>query len=271
MPVNSLLRHSADRARCFRSAFVTIAAAILADFSHSQADANNDHSPPADPLELLRVEYPNLAELVTGKSVLDFGSGYGHEAAALAKAYGCKVTGLDTTPHALTAARAKYGALARFVDRLDEGEQFDVIVSQNAFEHFRDPAAVLDAMLAALRPGGVLLITFGPPWYAPYGSHMHFFCRIPWLSVLFPEAAVMRVRARFRQDGARRYEEVESGLNKMTLVKFERLMDRCGMHVESRRYTAIKGLNALTSIPVVREMMTRHVTVVIRAAGRPIQ
>jgi SAM-dependent methyltransferase len=266
MHVESQARDRAGDASYLRAAFETSAAVILNLFSRDRAGPEGDHAP-SDPLNLLRVEYPNLAELVTGKSVLDFGCGYGHEAAALAKAYGCKVTGLDTNTQALTAARAKHGALARFVDRLD-GEQFDVVVSQNAMEHFPDPAAVLDTMLAALRPGGVLLITFGPPWYAPYGSHMHFFCRIPWLNVLFPEAVVMRVRARFRQDGARRYEEVESGLNKMTLAKFERLTDRCGIRIESRRYTAIKGLNALTTIPVLRELTTRHVTVVIRAVGR---
>ena len=47
-------------------------------------------------------------------------------------------------------------------------------------------------------------------------------------------------------------------------IEFERLLDRPDMRVESRRYTAVKGLNVLTRIPVVRELMTNRVTVVIR-------
>lgn len=131
-------------------------------------------------------------------------------------------------------------------------------------EHYPDPQGALDAMLAALRPGGVLLLTFGPPWWSPRGSHMQHITPLPWLNILFPESAVMTVRSRYCHDGARRYEEVESGLNKMSLRKFERLTDRPDMAVTSRRYTAVKSLNVLTRIPVVRELMTNRVTVVIR-------
>lgn len=258
----SLLRWCAAPLPWLREAFEAIAAAILALFS--RAPTGSSHTPaPADPLALLRAEYPNLAELVTAKSLLDFGCGHGDQAVALATAYGCRVTGLDTNLQALSAARDRYGSLARFADRLD-GEQFDVVASQDAMEHFPDPKEALEAMLAAVRPGGVVLITFGPPWWSPWGSHMHFFCRLPWVNVLFPERAVMAVRARYRSDGARRYEEVESGLNKMSLEKFERLTDRPDMQIESRRYTAVKGLNVLTSLPVLRELMTNRVSVVIR-------
>jgi SAM-dependent methyltransferase len=195
--------------------------------------------------------------------ILDFGCGFGHEAAVLANTYRCETTGLDTNAQAISAAHAEYGSVARFVERLD-GEQFDVVVSQDAMEHFPDPKAVLDAMLAALRLGGVILIGFGPPWWSPRDSHMQHFTPIPWVNLLFPERAVMAVRSRYCSDGATRYEDVESGLNKMSLAKFERLTDRPDMRVESRRYTAVKRLNWLTSIPVVRELMTNRVTVVIR-------
>jgi hypothetical protein len=123
---------------------------------------------------------------------------------------------------------------------------------------------VLQAMKDALRPGGLLLITFGPPWYAPYGSHMHFFCKLPWLNVIFPERAVMAVRNRFRSDGAQRYEDVESGLNKMSLRAFERLVKRSGLELVRNRYNSVKGLDVLTKIPVIRELCTSRVTVVLR-------
>lgn len=247
-----------------RRAFEAIAAAVLALLSRAELDpVHNTPSPTGDPLELLRVEYPDLGELVTGKSVLDFGCGMGDQVAALT-AYGCQMTGLDTNPHAIAVARARHGDIAPFVDRLKDGQTFDVVISQDAMEHYPEPKAVLDAMLEAVRPGGVILITFGPPWFSPRGSHMQHFCPLPWINILFPEPAVMTVRSCYCNDGATRYEEVESGLNKMTLRKFERLLDRPDIRIVSRRYTAVKGLNALTTIPVIRELLTNRVTVVIR-------
>lgn len=215
------------------------------------------------PLKVLQREYPDLQALLSGKSVLDFGCGHGEQSRALAATYGCTVTGLDNNPRVLEEAKCKAAERVRFIGELDE-QRYDVVISLNAMEHFRDPAGVLDSMIGAVKSGGLLLITFGPPWYAPYGSHAHFFCTVPWLNLLFPERAIMSVRARYRSDGAKRFEECEGGLNKMSIAKFERLIDRPGVELERRRYTAIKRLNVLTSIPLLRELMTNHVTVVIR-------
>lgn len=61
-------------------------------------------------------------------------------------------------PHTglLAAARDRYGARARFIDHLT-GETFDVVISQDAMEHFDDPVAALAAMSGALRPTGRIL------------------------------------------------------------------------------------------------------------------
>jgi SAM-dependent methyltransferase len=120
----------------------------------------------------------------------------------------------------------------RFKNRFDivisqnSMEHFEdpIVISQNSMEHFEDPVKILDEMKSALNQDGKILITFAPPWFAPYGSHMHFFCKVPWINILFSERTVMKVRSNFRSDGATKYEEVESGLNKMTVTKFERIV-----------------------------------------------
>lgn len=89
---------------------------------------------------------------------------------------------------------------------------------------------------------------------------MNFFCPIPWLQLLFPEKTVMAVRARYRKDGARRYEEVESGLNRMSLRKFERLVGASGLKAERIDYVGVKQMHVLTRIPIVRELSTVVVT-----------
>lgn len=215
------------------------------------------------PLALLEREYPDLAQLVTEKGVLDFGCGTGAQAGALAMKYGARVVGLDTNPRWIAAATERYGRFAIYTSTPEEAS-YDVVISQNAMEHFSDPAQALAQMRAMTKIGGLILITFGPPWYAPFGHHMHYFCRIPWLNLIFPERAVMAVRSRYKDDGARRYTEVEGGLNKMSIAKFERLVRECGLELVHCRYRAVKELQVLARIPMLRELFINHVTVILR-------
>ena len=161
------------------------------------------------------------------------------------------------------------GAGTVWIDGVDRGPPgtFDVILSSFTVEHFADPAGVLAEMRAALAPGGRLLVTFGPPWLAPSGSHMHFFTPVPWVHLLFAERTVMAVRARYRADGARRYEEVESGLNRMTVGRFERLAASAGLRMERRRYDCVKGIRVLGRAPLLRELFINNVACVLAPAA----
>jgi hypothetical protein len=92
------------------------------------------------------------------------------------------------------------------------------------------------------------------------------FTRLPWVNLLFPERDVMAVRSLYRHDGATRYEDIEGGLNRMTVARFERLMQESGMRVESLRLFSVKGLPAVTKIPIVRELMTAACSAVLTTA-----
>jgi ubiquinone/menaquinone biosynthesis C-methylase UbiE len=220
-------------------------------------------------LSTMTSEFPDLESIVEGRSVLDFGCGAGRQSVALAKNLGAQVTGVDTNSQILKDAIALASThnlaldTCRFTESLGDS-RYDVIITQNAMEHFPNPAAILQTMKEHLKPGGQILVTFSPPWFAPYGHHMHFFCKLPWLNLMFSEKTVMKVRARYRSDGATRYTEVESGLNKMTLAKFERLVRESGLKVARKHYRGVKGLDFLTKIPVIRELFTNRVTCVLR-------
>jgi SAM-dependent methyltransferase len=225
---------------------------------------------PGKELALLRREYPGLAALVRGKRVVDFGCGNGDQAIALAREEGCEVLGIDSNPVTLELAREKAASQAlanpvRFAGQVtpELAGKFDVVISQNAMEHFPDPDHIVQLMKQLIHDDGVLLITFGPPWYAPYGSHMQYFCKVPWLNLLCSERTVMRVRSRYRSDGATRYVDVESGLNQMSLAKFERVVARAGLEVRHWHLTCVKGLNVLAAVPVLRELFVNHVSCVL--------
>jgi SAM-dependent methyltransferase len=231
-----------------------------------------------DELSLLRKEFPRFSELVRGKRVVDFGCGAGRQAIALALEEGCAVCGIDINSQALQKAEKLLGATAlppaavSFVEEAGEETRgsFDVVLSLNAMEHYPEPEAILTEMKTLLNQNGKLLITFGPPWLAPYGSHMDFFCKVPWLNLLFSEQTVMRVRALYRDDGATRYQDVRYGLNKMTVARFEEMASQCGLRIEYCKYTCVRNIDWLGKLPGLRELFINHVSYLLTPSSTQI-
>ena len=221
----------------------------------------------------------NFRGRISGRRVLDFGCGHGWQSIAMARLGAAQVLGLDIATDRLDRARelARQYGVAERVRFSDSGEGFqpDVVVSIGGFEHFADPPATLNLMASLVRQDGQILLTFACPWFSPNGSHVNGFTRIPgtdiafpWLNLLVPEPAMMRLRSRYRSDGASRYEEVTGGLNRMTLAKFERIVGNNGLIVSELQYFGVKGLPLVTRIPVIRELLTSAVSCVLRCAAR---
>jgi len=223
--------------------------------------------------QLTRV-YPGFDSIVSGKRVIDFGCGLGNQCIALVKKYGCSVVGIDsnqkTLKKAIDNARSHYCSPQELyfleIVSVDMMNSFDVVISQNSFEHFGNPSLILDTMRSLIRDSGIILISFGPPWFAPYGSHMMHFCKVPWVNVLFHEEVVMKVRGHFRSDGAKRYEDVESGLNRMTVSRFEHIVSSSNLKITYKNYECIKGINSLGKLPLLREFFINHVSVILSKA-----
>ena len=235
------------------------------DYSYGRTESDSD-----DALSLLCKVFPNFLNSIRGMDILDYGCGTGRQAVALASHGARYVLGIDTNGKALGAAQAlvRERNLEQQVElsgRFDARcvGRFDLVISQNSMEHYPDPASALEEMKSALKPNGRVLVTFGPPWFAPYGSHMHFFTKLPWVNLLFSERTVLNVRRHFRQDGATRYEEVESGLNKMTVARFERIVSQAGVSVRYRRYDCVKNLRFLGRIPALRGLFINHISCIL--------
>lgn len=256
------------------SGAMTPAERVLLSLSRHEAASDNAADGVAHSLDtaltLLIAAFPNFVELIRGKDVLDFGCGQGYQAVAMCLEGARRVVGTDVRRSVLEhgsalASAAHVERRVTFAERIapeDDG-RFDFVVSLNSMEHFTDPRAALEMMVRALRPGGLLLLTFSPPWYAPYGSHMHFFTRVPWVHLVFAERTVMSVRRHFRDDGAARYEEVEGGLNRMSRRRFQTLIRETGLIVRSARYDAVKGLPLVTTLPLVSELLTNRISCIL--------
>jgi SAM-dependent methyltransferase len=216
---------------------------------------------PESALGFLRKTIPEFDRMIENKRVLDYGCGYGWQAYAMKRAGAASVTGYDP----FIKFVAPEGEGLQFTGSLP-AEQYDLVVSCSSFEHFADPAQEIATMKHLTNASGRVVISWAEPWLSHSGSHMNFFTRVPWVNILFSEEAVMRVRAHYRDDGARRYEDcgLGGGVNRMTLRKWESLLANSGMTVEWRRSYATKGLPAVAGIPGIRELLTSSVAVVLR-------
>lgn len=206
---------------------------------------------------------PDVWRLLAGKEVLDFGCGEGGYVLAAAVHGAGHVTGLDIIPDfryaEAEAQRREYAAT--FICATSESlpdASFDVVISHDSFEHFEQPADILAEMIRLTRPGGRVLIKFGPPWRNPWGRHMSGTIRRdrPWVHLIVPERMIMRVHSVYHNQAvlSERYAELPGGLNKMTIGHFQALLRaRPELRVEQFHVMALYGVRALTALPVARE------------------
>jgi SAM-dependent methyltransferase len=180
---------------------------------------------------------------VKGMVVIDFGCGEGLEAIEIAQNGAQKVIGIDIREVVLRRANANaveagVATLCHF--ETSTSERADIVISIDSFEHFADPRQALTTMYNLLKPGGILMVSFGPPWYHPYGGHL--FSVFPWAHLLFSEAALIRWRSDIRSDGARCFGEVTGGLNQITIREFEQMVRDRRFEVQSLSMVPIRKL-----------------------------
>jgi SAM-dependent methyltransferase len=204
---------------------------------------------------------------IAGKKVIDFGCGEGVEAVEMALAGAEQVIGLDIQTTLLERGRAHakeagLGERCRFVTATDEPS--DIVTSIDAFEHFGDPEGALLAMHRLLKPGGRLVVSFGPTWYHPLGGHL--FSIFPWAHLVFSEDALIAWRSDFKTDGATKFHETAGGLNRMTIGRFEQMVKDSPFEIESLEAVPIRKLKRLHS-KGTREWTTAIVRARLRKAS----
>lgn len=211
---------------------------------------------------------PDLWTWIAGREVLDFGCGEGGFTLALAAGAARHVTGLDILPDFAfaEAEAARRGAAVTFVGAAsttlpDAG--FDIVISHDSFEHFAQPEAILAEMVRLTRPGGRILIKFGPPWGNPWGRHMGGTIRRdrPWIHLLVSERTIMRAQSVYHREPelSEYYDQLPGGLNKMTVGRFKRIIhQQPGITLESFRVRTLYSLPVAT-LPGLGELFASSV------------
>jgi SAM-dependent methyltransferase len=201
---------------------------------------------------------PRIWTEIAEKLVIDFGCGAGGEAVEMAQRGARRVIGIEIRESFIAEARKRAereGVSDRCMFAQQTTEKADIILSIDSFEHFDDPAQVLRTMRGLLNDDGTVIIQF-VPWYHPLGGHL--FSVFPWAHLIFTERSLIRWRSDFKKDGARRFFEIEGGLNQMTIRQFKKLVGESEFEFADFELVPIKRARML-STPLTREFFTASV------------
>ena len=141
-----------------------------------------------------------------GKNVLDFGSGLGTMAFSLVEKGAKSVDGIE-----IESNYKKYSELLLsnkgpeikkkvnfFSGELSElnDNHYDLIISKDVFEHVIGLDSVFNQLVKKLKPGGELVLGFGPLWFSPFGDHgiskKITGIKFPWLHLLIGKKSLIK-------------------------------------------------------------------------------
>jgi len=217
-----------------------------------------------------------------GRSVLDFGCGFGSLSFFLAQHGATRVVGIDIDEERLAFARIKLESEFRhLLGKVEFGlptdvkeERFDLVVSEDCFEHYDDCIGIMKTIRHLLCEGGQVIIGFSPLWKSPYGGHIGYMTKVPWAHLLFPERIIMRERKRYRPDeNARAFAEMKGGLNKMTYSKFIETMQTTGFRIEFLATNVSQSkmtrfANLIRRLPFCFEYFTKNLYAIVSPEPR---
>ena len=136
--------------------------AKFSDLAHRWWDPNSEFRP-LHQINPLRLEWINGLAPIKGKQVLDVGCGGGILSDAMARA-GATVTGIDLAGKSLKVAQLHalesqtpnviYREISAEALAAETPAQFDVVTCMEMLEHVPDPAAIVKACSALVKPGG---------------------------------------------------------------------------------------------------------------------
>ncbi|MDP2430996.1 MAG: bifunctional 2-polyprenyl-6-hydroxyphenol methylase/3-demethylubiquinol 3-O-methyltransferase UbiG [Pseudomonadota bacterium] len=138
----------------------------FSQLAHRWWDTNSEFKPLHD-INPLRLEWIDHQAGIQGKRVLDIGCGGGILAESMA-AKGAQVTGIDLSEKALKVAKLHqlesgvqldYRLISAEDMAAEQPEAFDVVTCMEMLEHVPDPASILAACAAMVKPGGWVFLS----------------------------------------------------------------------------------------------------------------
>lgn len=204
-----------------------------------------------------------------GKSVLDFGCGYGAMSRRAAEGGAARVVGVDIDSNRIRLARELVkgdGIIFYDTDVANVEDSFDLILTKDTFEHVEDIDLILRLLADRLAPDGEIWVGFSPLYCSPWGDHRRLnLPRVPWLHTL-PWPLVLRLANRPDRPDLRSIKDI--WMNGLTPQGFRRAVRAAGLQFESIRYNAgdqalLRPLKALRRVPPLEKYATVSIYAVL--------
>lgn len=238
---------------------------------------------------------------LTGQTVLDVGCGLGANLVQLCEMGASRITALDIDWKQIQCTQSMFSEhYPESYSQIDfvtsdatklpyVDNYFDAIISADTFEHIENLSEALQECSRVIKPEGYLYAYF-PPFYAPWGGHMINWIRLPWCQVFFSEKTVINAARQIEKEGLATNNhlppetrlDLQTGniipfVNHLTIKEFRNiLIDVPTFNVVKVKLLApgwrtkqwfSKLLQPLTQIPLLREMFTAKVVVILQKQG----
>ena len=230
--------------------------------------------------------HPNTEPSFHSLKVLEIGCGAGRRCLDIANRGAAEVIGIDPYEKTLLEAKSRlerdYPQLRKSVTYrcctiADVSEHdFDVVVSEDAFEHIMDVDAVLRSIRDKLKYGGKAYIGFGPLYHSPFGDHgwiqavFSIGIPLPWAHLFLPRPLMLKLLTRHYG------KPIESlanwpfaALNELTIADFKKKFRDSGLKIEIFRsnvgYSPVAKIFGLFSkLPFMDKYFTHNLYCVLR-------
>lgn len=228
---------------------------LFRDFRVEQSDPDRFYG------NMARDSVAQLSQVadLRGSHVLDVGGGPGYWADAFADA-GARYTPLDADAGEL----ALHGRIPLPGTVIGDGQRlpfrddaFDLVYSSNVGEHVPLPWTMGDEMVRVCRPGGLVFYSY-TLWYGPWGGHE----TAPW-HYLNGDFAARRYARRTGHQPKNVYGESLFPVSLRQGLNWARAQSRADVVDVIPRYLP-SGLFWVRSVPVVREVLTWNVALILR-------
>ena len=146
-----------------------------------------------------------------GKHILEIGCGHGGISCFYAVNGAENVVGIDFNKRNLktadnfakklenyVGAKSRKDLPVQFMEMdaskldFDDGS-FDIVLADNAFEHFMEPEKVMKEASRVLKKGGQLIVPIFSSWWSKNGLHLKHGIKVPWANLFLSEKSILNV------------------------------------------------------------------------------